>query len=72
MKKNMGATDRLIRLLIFVVIGVLYFADVITGTLAIVLGIVALIALITSLTSFCGLYKIFGWSTCAVKDKETT
>ncbi len=60
----------LIRLLIFVLVGVLYFADVISGTLAIVLGAVALIALLTSLTSVCGLYKVFGWSTCAVKDKS--
>lgn len=72
MKKNMGSTDRLIRLLIFVIIGVLYFSNVISGTLAIVLGVVALLALVTSLFSYCGLYGIFGWSTCKTKEKETT
>lgn len=71
MKKNMGNTDRLIRLLIFVVIGILYFTNVISGTLAIVLGVVALVALLTSLLSFCGLYSIFGWSTCKTKSKES-
>jgi hypothetical protein len=43
---------------------VLYFFDIITGTLAIVLGIVALAMVITSLLNFCGLYAIFGCSTC--------
>ena len=71
MKKNVGTADRIIRLLIFVIVGILYFADLISGTLALILGIVALIALLTSLLSFCGLYKVFGWSTCKTKDADT-
>ena len=68
----MGSADRLIRLLIVVVIGVLYFTNVISGTLAIILGIVGLVFLITSITGFCGLYAPFGLSTCKVKDKEAS
>lgn len=63
-------TDRIIRVIIAAVIAVLYFTNVISGTLALILGIVALIAIVTSLISFCGLYKIFGWSTCAIKKAE--
>lgn len=63
MKKNMGTADKVIRILIAVVIGVLYFTHVISGTLALVLGILAIIFLATSLISFCPLYLPFGIST---------
>ncbi|HPG32717.1 MAG: DUF2892 domain-containing protein [Lentimicrobium sp.] len=70
MKKNVGSTDKLIRLVIALVIAVLYFLDIISGTLAIVLGIVALAMVVTSLLNFCGLYAIFGCSTCKTKSAE--
>lgn len=65
MKKNMGNTDRVIRTLLAVIVAVLYFTGVIGGTLAIVLGVLAGIFLLTSLVSFCPLYPIFGISTCS-------
>lgn len=64
MKKNIGNTDKLVRLTIALVIAVLYFMDIITGTPAIVLGIVAVVMVVTSLVNFCPLYAIFGCSTC--------
>jgi Na+/H+ antiporter NhaB len=67
MKKNMGNTDRIVRLLVAAVIAVLYFTNVITGTAAIVLLALAVIFLLTSLVSFCPLYSLFGVSTCPVK-----
>lgn len=67
MKKNMGNTDKTIRILVAVVIAGLYFGNIITGTLAIVLMVVAAIFLVTSLISFCPLYAIFGMNTCGVK-----
>lgn len=63
MKLNVGTTDKAIRILIAVVIATLYFANVITGTLAIVLLIVAGAMVLTSLISFCPLYFPFGIST---------
>ncbi len=60
----MGSADRIIRLLIVAVIIVLYFTNVISGTLAIILGVVAAIFLLTSLVSFCPLYSLVGLSTC--------
>jgi len=59
MKKNMGNLDRLIRLLVAAVVIVLYFLNVITGTLAIVLMVVAAIFVVTSFISFCPLYLPF-------------
>ena len=59
----MGTTDRVFRLAIVVLIAVLYFTNVISGTLAIILGIVALVFLLTSLLGTCFLYIPFGFST---------
>ncbi len=67
MKKNIGNTDKLIRLILALVIAVLYFLNVITGTLALVLGIVAVVLVATSLLNFCGLYAILGINTCKTK-----
>lgn len=63
MKKNMGSLDRIIRLALVVLVAVLYFTNVISGTLAIILGVVALVFLITSLVGVCPLYMPFGIST---------
>ncbi|MBK8145153.1 MAG: DUF2892 domain-containing protein [Bacteroidetes bacterium] len=70
MKKNMGTADRVIRLIIAAIVGVLFFTDTITGTLGIVLLALAGIFVLTSLISFCPLYAPFGMSTCDVKDKK--
>lgn len=67
MKKNMGSADRAIRILIAAVIATLYFMNVITGTLGIILLVLAGVFVVTSIISFCPLYSIFGMSTCAVK-----
>ena len=65
MKKNMGTADRIIRTTVAVVIAILYFTNVIsTGTLFIVLAVIAGIFLVTSAVSFCPLYAIFGIKTC--------
>ena len=63
MKKNMGSTDRIIRILLAVVIVILYFTNQISGTAAIILGVLAIIFVATSFISFCPLYLPFGIST---------
>ena len=63
MKKNMGNVDRIIRVSLAVLVAVLYFTNVISGTWAIILGVLSLVFLLTSLVSFCPLYTIFGIST---------
>ncbi len=64
MTKNMGSTDRIIRLIVAAVAAVLYFTDTLTGTLGIVALVVAAIFTLTSVISFCPLYAIAGVSTC--------
>jgi hypothetical protein len=68
MKKNLGSADRVIRILLAVVLGYLYYSNTVTGTLGIVLGIVAVVLLLTSFISFCPLYAILGCKTS--KNKE--
>ena len=67
MKANMGTTDKVIRILIALIIGVLYYTGIISGTTALVLGIFAVIFVLTSLISFCPLYLPLGISTCKKK-----
>jgi hypothetical protein len=67
MKKNMGNADKMIRLAIAAIIAVLYFTGTITGNTALVLLIVASIFALTSLISFCPLYKVLGINTCPIK-----
>lgn len=68
MKKNMGGTDRMIRLIIAAVIGVLYWQKIIDGTLAYVLLTLAGIFVLTSFVRFCPLYSIVGLNTCKTKE----
>ena len=68
MKKNMGTTDRIVRLLIAAIIAVLYFTGTIPGIWATVLLVVAGIFVLTSFVSFCPLYAPFGIRTCKMKE----
>jgi uncharacterized membrane protein YcaP (DUF421 family) len=63
MKKNMGLTDTIIRIALAAIVVVLYFTNIINGTIALVLGAFAIIFIITSFISFCPLYSAFGIST---------
>lgn len=67
MKKNMGNTDRMIRLLLAVVVAILFYTNVISGTLGIVLLVIAGVFVVTSLVSFCPLYTLIGMNTCPAK-----
>ena len=65
MKLNMGSADRIVRGIIAITLGVLYYYKVgfMTGTLGIVLLVVAAVFLLTSLVSFCPMYPLFGLNT---------
>lgn len=63
MKSNVGTTDRILRVLAAIVIAVLYFTGQIEGAVGIILGIVAVILVLTSLVSFCPIYFPFKFST---------
>jgi predicted deacylase len=64
MKLNLGNTDRLIRISAAVIIAVLVYAGVVTGTWAMALLAVAAVLTITGFLRFCPLYRLFGINTC--------
>jgi len=63
MVKNMGTVDRVVRAVAAVIILVLWFTNVISGALAIILGFLAMVLLATSIIGFCPLYVLFKIST---------
>lgn len=69
MKKNMGTTDKIIRLIVAIVFAVLYFTNTVTGTFGLILVILGAVFVLTSLVSFCPLYLPFGINTCSTKNK---
>ncbi|HVZ57762.1 MAG TPA: DUF2892 domain-containing protein [Chitinophagaceae bacterium] len=60
MKKNLGAADRVIRIVLGIVLGYLYFGNILTGAGGVVVLAIGAILILTSLVSFCPLYAIFG------------
>jgi len=67
----MGNTDKIIWLIIVAGIAIFYFTGVITGTIGIVLLILAGVIVLTSLVGFCPLYtSLFGMNTCARKEAK--
>ncbi|MFH0990071.1 MAG: DUF2892 domain-containing protein [bacterium] len=71
MKQNMGTIDRALRIVAAIVVALLYATGQISGTAAIILGIFAVIFLLTSFMGFCPLYVPFKLSTKkAEKDQK--
>ncbi len=68
MKKNMGNTDRIVRILIAIIIAGLFFSGTLTGLVGTILLVLAGVFVATSVFSFCPLYTIFGLSTCPTKE----
>jgi len=63
MKPNIGSLDRTLRILAAVVIIALYFTHVVTGTMGLVLLVVAAILILTATVSFCPIYAPFKFNT---------
>jgi hypothetical protein len=67
MKTNENSLDRILRIGAALIIGALIALKVITGTIALVLGIVAVVLVVTGLAGFCAIYALLGLSTCRIK-----
>ncbi len=68
--KNMGSADRIIRVSIAAIVGVLYLTGTISGAIGVILLVLAGVMVLTSLISFCPLYAPFGIRTCPLKEKK--
>lgn len=62
-EKNMAVADRAVRTLIAAAVIALWATGAIGGTLALILGVVAAIFLVTSLVGWCPLYTLLGVAT---------
>lgn len=67
MKKNIGTTDRIVRIVLALVFIALYFTGNITGLIGIALMILSVVFVATGFMSFCPLYAIFGLNSCPAK-----
>ena len=70
MKKNVGNTDKIIRVILAIVLGGLYFTKTVTGGLGIGLLVAGGVLLATTFVSFCPIYAIFGMRSCPVDIKK--
>lgn len=66
----MGIVDRVARLIAAVIIVILYFGNVLTGAIGVILMVLAAVFVVTSLIGNCPLYTVFGFDTCSSKKKE--
>ncbi len=67
MTTNVGTLDRVVRIALAIVFSILYFTGTVTGTAGVVLLVLGGVFLLTALVGTCGLYSLFGISTCAMK-----
>lgn len=72
MEKNVGSGDRVVRIVIAAVLGVLIYLGQITGTAATVAGVVAALLIVSALLSRCLVYKIAGIDTCVKESSYST
>ena len=70
MKTNVGQADRIIRVLLAVVFGILYFTQTVTGPLSYILLALGGVFILTAMVGFCPLYTLFGMNTCKVNSKK--
>ena len=70
MKKNMGSTDKIIRIVLALVFAALYFSGTVTGLVGTILLVLGAVFVLTSVVSFCPLYSLVGLSTCPVSERK--
>ena len=67
-RKNCGTTDRVARVVVAALIGATYVMGYIQGTMALVLGVIGLVMLVTGAAGYCALYEPMGIDTRENKD----
>lgn len=70
MKINIGSSDKLVRLSIALVLIILFYFEIISGTLGLIALVAAFVLSITSLINFCPIYPIFGINTSKKKENK--
>ncbi len=68
---NVGTADRTLRLILAIVLIVLFYTGIMPGIVGVIGLIIALLLTVTSLISFCPVYKIFRVNSIFKKDEKT-
>lgn len=68
MKKNMGKSDRMIRIILAIILVSIDFFNVLDWSYSWVLSLFAIILVLTSLVNYCPMYKPFGIDTSENKE----
>jgi len=63
MKTNMGILDRIVRIALVALVAVLFFTGQLSTVAAVILGVLAVVFLLTSVVGVCPLYLPLGIST---------
>ena len=63
MKANLHDVDKVARIILAIVVAVLYFTGIISGTVAIILSVIAALLVVTVFINFCPIYHFLGIST---------
>ena len=69
MIKNVGQTDKIVRIVVALILAALDYFEVVKGAFSWILSVVAIILLVTAFINFCPVYKLLGKSTCSVDSK---
>lgn len=72
MTRNIGPEDRVVRIVIALGLGVLIYFEALTGTAAIVTGIIAAYLLLSGVLARCILYKLVGIDTSVQEQPYST
>ena len=70
MTKNIGLSDKIIRLIVAIILTALYVTHTVSGILGTLLLIAGGVLLTTSFINFCPFYSALGINTCPVKDHK--
>jgi len=70
MKQNVGLTDRIIRVMIAIILGSVFYMDFVSGTAAIIVVVLAVINLVTGIIGWCAIYAALGISTAAEDEND--
>ena len=66
MKKNVGQTDRMIRIVVGVALLILRFASILTGTMGVIAIVVGIILIATGFLNFCPI-----WAALKINTKKS-
>lgn len=70
MVRNEGTVDRVLRVVVGAVLLAAWAFGWLSGTLAVVLGVVGLVLVATGAVGFCPIYRLLGIATCPVPAKR--